>query len=1470
MKARKGFLKGMVKDSTRTKFQDDSYYHLKNFRVVTEDGLSTGSLENEKGHILGFKIPDIPARTYANNAATYNIPAQSNLKIVGWGNMNDTIIILTTNETSDTPNGIGQVWAFKFDETTGTIIDSVNNVLDETAHLKYNNKLNLSTHYRIARVIGRYENSKTQRIYWTDNYSPVRTLNIADPESISLDPGSLDLSPGTSLVQPVVWDVGNGGLPCGVSIQFTYRLLSTAGASSLYAPPTPIIPLPESGYNVASLSVFNGNGVSSTLNRSVTLKITGLDTTYDVIEHVAILYNNFGVATAYKYDEAQVPVDGNLQIVCTSLLNAEVIPLVELNVLSSGFEVAKDIEVKDNLLIAANTKSFNADFDFDARVYRFNSNREAKLEDSTVTDEITISGVTKNITSPNPTLTGTWLDIPEEHDCINPYNYTDEQGPAVWNNNQYKYQADGVNLGGEGPNIKYWFVTEPMMANNNINDTPSGFEVFPHISVNKWPAGTLTQTGIIERNGTLQEYNRSNQFYNMASFTNHAYFAGHARGEVYRYGITFYNNKGSVAFTKWIGDIRIPEVTEGFPIQNNDGSQVGFSANDSRPWLQSLGIAFEVNTSSINSEITGFSFVRVLRDEPSRTRMGSGMLMWYETRFENKGSSILSSGNIILSGEDEDDLYNVWKKNFLLDSGITTNQPQRTTDSRLNLAGVRDMRFTLRDRPKWGFDADSTPIKKAVTHFISPLGKTLPITTKQGDYIKTLGYYNARCNKYGDTTATTLTPNFREDSIGFHYKLNNYITASHNVENIEIEEAITLNYGQIASGLFKSKLETPPYSFNHLLCNASYGASNNLDNPANFSYRNIPWGIGEKKLTMLLSLTPSKPWMISASSIQHDMIGSHNTPTWTSDFSNGINSDNKVYFKQVYYCRFVANQYGGRTYEDRSTNNYIYIGHFQPKVNGITSYINRVFLGDTYVNYYDTEYISAYNSTDDVPLNIYDPQENDRNKLSIAVCCPVESPINTEFRPTKQWSKDRQGAQIKQPTMVAGYLFSATDYNYAYNNYDFVNNKFFPKDFLSTLTEEQPNRIWASRLKINGELVDSWRVFDPNEYTEVNGVLGPINRIINWREQLYYYQDKGIGTASINERSIVNDNSGQSVVLGTGGVLSDYRYLSTETGSVHQHSIAATPNALYHYDARLKKIYQNSGNSLSPLSDLKGMSSWFDEEVKGAILDNDKTTTTLGLGAIGVHAVPDFRYNRVLFTFLRNKNIKEFSRGETYYPGDVVKGVLGQYYEFTQEWTYTVIGNTFLLAPPVNVTKLLEDTGNFGFTVSYNENLQAFEGFYDYIPNMYLQYGRRLLSNNPFNSTEAYIHNEGEYGFYYNRKHYSSSISTVLGTQGEQMKLFSNLNYYGEVTSNGNDIYDESFNRIRMYNDYQDTGVIDLVPSNLKRRMRTWRYTIPRDQQSSKARLRNFWLMLDLEYDNNNNKRHIVHDLIYSYMPVSM
>lgn len=1417
MEARQGYIAGMDQDTAVNKRNPASYLLATNFRILTTDGVSTGSLETEKGHTLSFKLPNLPAQTLTDGTV---IPAQSNLKFVGSTSMVNKLVLFSTSETSATPNSYGQIWVCEFDEATNTIQGLVGGMLSPTVHLKYNNKTNFSAEYRI-KAVARYENSNTQRVYWTDFYNPVRVLNVADPDSLNIAVSRLDLKPGVSFTQPNVTRIGAGNLPTGCIAQFAYRLLDTSGAESLVSPVSTMTPLITESWETANYDLILGTGAPTIKNKSVTYEIKGIDTNYNVIEHLAIITDNSGVSTVYKFREDKVPESGNMEVTCDDIDTATTIGLVEFNMLSSGFDKAKDIEVHNRRLVAANTITADFDIDFEARAYRFNSTPTALLKG---TPDISLAG------GINPN----YDSIPETHDAINIYN--DESDPTWFSpTSQYKYQKDGITLGGSGKNINYKFITELIPS-----DYSSGITVSPpHIVMNNHSLTDASlDLNVLNPDGTLRLIPRGEQFKNYASAWAHGNLAGYARGETYRFGIVFHSKKGSTSFVKWIGDIRFPDVEDGYPLQTAIGSTY---------YLNVLGIQFDVDMSNLAEDIMGYSIVRVKREDSDCTKVGSGMLMFFDKQDNTYRHSLMHRWEISGPNSAPDTSNHPWQVND--DTNINTN--------------IEGNIFHLSDKPGFNVPQITEGSTRRLCYLLSPLGQLYGTVFKANDFISTRGYYDAVPVLYGGDYNNS---NEIDRDYAFSYKLRNYYPNPYDRERFEIGKSYTALIGQYFTG---GGNFLTGYTGGNNLMNASCSRDKVGVETGN---TNVPLGMGSQKLLLLLSSTSS---LVHGTGDPGNSIGNSASANmrwyggpWTApgfsgiaiDFAGGNTSATTVYFKEVVYSRYLEEQYGGNTFTQRSLNKYISCGHFQNIQPG-NNYSPKIFGGDTFVSYYDEEQIQQYWGSENY-LDTY--KDASTNKLSVAVCLPVESRVNPHLRGGSHWAAYRDGNNM------GAYESNSFSYANVWTSENTVEEKYFAKDFLLNITEEHPHQMWASENKIDGELIDNWRIFKSANATEIDGIHGPINRLVSFNQHLLAYQDKAFGIASIDEKVTIPDSTGQNLVLGKGGVFPVFTYISTSTGSSHQYGVIPAPSGVYHYDSRLKKIFKYSGGAES-LSDMKGLSSFLQNELKGEIGVVDKTLRDNS--PIGVHGTVDNRYNGVLFTFLGNKpapTLSEFlntSTNEYIFPDNT--------YVTQGEFTY-YIPNELIIPNDGHIALSIykEDAFRYSnsFTLSYNEMTGAFEALHDYVPGMYLEYGRRLLSASPLIKQEMYTHNTGVTGSFYGRAPVKSKLKTLLAHGGDTTKIFNNLEYQSQLTdSNGQDIYDETLNRILVKNDYQSTGVHELVVNdNIKRRMRTWRYIIPRDKDTELSRMRNPWVEVDLEYDNNNDKRLILHELQYSYTPSRM
>lgn len=1405
-KSKNSYFKGLNQDNSRSKYDPSNYYNALNLRVITHDGLSTGSVENEKGNALTFSIPNVPAQTITHSDGTVaNIVAQSNLKIIGWCAVDKYIVVFTTNETSSgtLTGSVGQIWKLEYDETTNTVLNLAGNFLTVADHLIYTGVVNFSTYYRIE-AEGRYENSGIVRVYWTDFNNQLRTVNILDPNLFTLKPDILDTNPDVTFSMPHPIRVSSGYLPAGGKIQYAYRLISDSGAQTVVSPASPLVTLTTEDTNSADSYVDVRSDAPATSNsRAVTFSVEGIDTDYAIIEHIAVLFTSKDTPYMYKFGEDTIPSSGSMEVTIAGNETELVLTSPEFNLVSSGFSKCKTIDAKNNYLVAGNIVKEPAEIStdtWDSRAYRFNSSGDARLDD--LSNPITL-----------PTIGGIvdWDSVPVEHDAINPYNNEDDYNTWILGQSQCKYQSNGTTLGGEGKNVSYTFgFHRVVLDTNRVNST----KTYPWLDTDRITTGYTS--GVLKADGTALVNNVSNEFDNFASPIIEALFTGYARGEVYRFGIQFYTKKGTVTFVNWIGDIRFPEPEDGYPI----GNGIQFPQANNNPDLAgtSLGVRFTINVSAIAHLISGYRIVRAEREEPDMTRLGTGVIMLFDQKGENTPVTqqqslydtmgAVTSTNTIKTGREQ----LRWNGDQAGGAFNGQNRWHLPDLPGINLAGVEGGAHS------GGAIGTKQHVILLSSLTTSGIRDALNFAFRDGDFIKTTGYFRSTAWMYRtDDSAGTLPD--KQQRQAWVWKCRNFRASDHGREAFPIKQMSYYDGGIRVAG--EARLDTIDDQDADFL-NVSYGRTNGT------TERKYPFGVGDDICHLMLvpwtnELGPYGAGMIAAESMQHTQnvrSGGWNDITIAGSgvFSRYTTQDWS--FKEVAYIRPVINQYGGNSFEARSKTSYISTGHYQPITDAVQAYTNNlafnVYGGDTTIHVMDRDYIQQYEgSQNQATQNPQGGLEDTGNlKLNVAVMFPCESRINLEFHGSSdiRFRTNRRG--WNWGSGLGGHLQDRFTHDEFYTQRNNAEKKFIAKDFAVTVLEEYPHRLWISEPKIDGELVDSWKTFKSANILDVDGSYGPINKVINFQDKLTFYQERAIGIAPINERSLITDSSGVQLALGTGAVLQDFRYITATTGTMHQHSVVASTSALYHYDATLRKMFKLTQGA-QPLSDMKGMSSFFANNVDNDIVNTDITLRDASLGGgIGVHSVFDFRHNRALFTFLNPK-------------------------------------------PGVN-----------NFTIGFNEFMDSFESFYSFTPGIYLNTGRRLLSANPNNTSEAYLHDEGAYGTFYNAPTADTSITLLITPEGDFAKIFTNLEYNSEVSLNAIQQPAETLTSLEAYNDYQTTGNIPLiVGANIKRRIRHWRHIIGRDSTSSnqRARMRDYSIFLKLSYTNNNDKRLVLHDIIVSY-----
>lgn len=276
--------------------------------------------------------------------------------------------------------------------------------------------------------------------------------------------------------------------------------------------------------------------------------------------------------------------------------------------------------------------------------------------------------------------------------------------------------------------------------------------------------------------------------------------------------------------------------------------------------------------------------------------------------------------------------------------------------------------------------------------------------------------------------------------------------------------------------------------------------------------------------------------------------------------------------------------YGGYSFTNRLTNIYYGDGnYFESKKEW-----NTVFDGDCHVETF--EYTSMH--------KVYGAYKGDKN-LSfpnthmITYSIPTESNIWCKFQHGWTFSsnaRDNYASFIQAEPCEITEAYVQKEPEYVYNSVYSVQNTSIPLAAYDDLNPQDYNktidtRVYYSDLKQNDEIIDSWCKFRSSNFIDVDQEYGPITDICTFKNVLTFFQEQSFGVLSVNDRSVATDNSGQNIVLGTGGVLDRYDYYSNTYGMHKQQFCSAcTTGGLYWFDSHNNVICLFDGQSVTQLS----------------------------------------------------------------------------------------------------------------------------------------------------------------------------------------------------------------------------------------------------------------------------------------------
>ena len=441
----------------------------------------------------------------------------------------------------------------------------------------------------------------------------------------------------------------------------------------------------------------------------------------------------------------------------------------------------------------------------------------------------------------------------------------------------------------------------------------------------------------------------------------------------------------------------------------------------------------------------------------------------------------------------------------------------------------------------------------------------------------------------------------------------------------------------------------------------------------------------------------------------------------------------------------------------------------------------------------------------------YPATEEDPNGVVDILSFMVESHINLDGR--SDVNRGLANILNARPTNfdIINRVYSQPDNTFQYSIID--------KDVLNKNSFE--NQVVWSLTKTSSDLTDKWMEISGNNYLNLNGALGPINKIINYNDNLIAFQDRGISVIQYNEQAALSTESGIPVQLGNTNKVTGYLTVKDNIGCHNKWSIQKTKSGLFFIDDFNKSVNLYNQEGINNIGITSNFSQWFKDA--GNLAQTSWTPN------------------------VQNKAFKAL---------------------------YDNITNDVYLSNP--------DT-----CLVYNLNLQRFTSFMDY-QNCY------DLANNVGDSillhqSENVIHlhkmfANTEYNYLLD-KYQPYWITYRLNPSPYTDNLFTNFRYVADefegnpkldsIKPLDNTTAHSTFDTVEAWNEYQhginDLTVIKHRHRHSKDRNRFWDGDIPRDGDTltshinASDRMRNPWLFLKLNKNENVTNKMVFHNLTVTY-----
>jgi hypothetical protein len=319
--------------------------------------------------------------------------------------------------------------------------------------------------------------------------------------------------------------------------------------------------------------------------------------------------------------------------------------------------------------------------------------------------------------------------------------------------------------------------------------------------------------------------------------------------------------------------------------------------------------------------------------------------------------------------------------------------------------------------------------------------------------------------------------------------------------------------------------------------------------------------------------------------------------------------------------------------------------------------------------------------------------------------------------------------------------------------------------------------------KVYGDPTDTWRTFQVNDFHDLNGEYGEITSSLYIFNQIYSWQLSAFGRLRASDRALLESPNAGTLTTGIGDKLDGIDYISTIEGNQHQWSLFSSGKAAYWINVDMHSIMRFAQDGQTSLDNSYSLVD-FSEETFGMFQDVDNPAWMGGIVGRFDHHNGDAIWSLVYDEYLeRNGNLRVesirtsdisevYENNQTiyyqstaiytpttgiYFPeGETINGENNNSIYYVRANGLTNIFGIFTEAPDGTATKLtdvqiyecwrvsrnsntdawtaemvdIKESSPEPHSLSFNENLNAFQGFHAWEANYLMSHKDVIISQN--------------------------------------------------------------------------------------------------------------------------------------------